>query len=650
MESTPPSRIADRPPKLDVAVTEDGLEAYVQPFPENPVDVRDVFRALAYYNVVSGIDSSLVTEVARLNDFEKPTLVARGRAAVAGRDASIEFLFETQASAAAPAEEAEAEADVQALIDGNPFDFRLGRVLPNVQPGDVLATKLPAMAGTPGHTVFGTPVAAPHGKDLPFNPGRNTKFGTDNLSVVARVSGTPIVERDGRVSVLDTYVVKDVNLVTGNISHIGNVRVDGDVMYGFVVEATGDIDVHGNVEGGSLFAGRNLIVRGGMRAHAKGEAAGDVVVRFVDPDCYIKAKGKVVVQRNCIQSHVDSLDKVAIGGTLIGGHIRSAMGIEATVAGSTGAAATTVEIDHTISEVFLQHLRETLERLEAGEEVQDNFPPPSEPPPSIPPGPLGELAYEGWAPAPESVEYPSRRFSAPPPSSTTRPNALLPRPSLPPAASSVARMKAAIPAAPRAPSLPPRSALSGAPGPLSSSRLSAAPPAARTMAPGGPQSTRPGALGSPPSGRPPPPPSMRPPPGSIAPPAASGALRPSIGVLKISKGGQPQSLRPPPVAGHPPGPNRNADKVLSPAEVARKQMSDLVMHHQRMNSVRRHIRFLERELTARNKGPGRVVFRQNCFVGVRVIIDQVEFRVLSDSFGSMFFWRDEEVHEGRLLV
>ena len=47
MESTPPSRIADRPPKLDVAVTEDGLEAYVQPFPENPVDVRDVFRALA---------------------------------------------------------------------------------------------------------------------------------------------------------------------------------------------------------------------------------------------------------------------------------------------------------------------------------------------------------------------------------------------------------------------------------------------------------------------------------------------------------------------------------------------------------------------------------------------------------------------------
>jgi uncharacterized protein len=630
MESTPPSAAAERPPKLDVAVTEDGLEAYVQPLPDIPITVGDVLHALAYYNVVFGIDASLVAEVARANDSERPMLVARGRSAVAGRDATIEYFFETQTKEAVTSTD---DKEAEALIaNADAGDIRLGKVLPNVQPGDVLATKIPAMAGTAGNTVFGTPIPAAHGRDLAFAIGRNTRFGDDNLSVIARISGTPVVERDGKISVLDTYVVKEVNLATGNISHIGNVRVDGDVLAGFIVEATGDIDVHGNVEGATLLAGRNLVVRGGMRGHAKGEAAGDVVVRFVDPDCSIKAKGKVIVQRNCIQGTIEALEKVSVGGNLIGGHVKSAMGVDAAIAGSSGAVLTTLEVDHTLSEALLAHLREELERLETGGVEAAAMPPPGE-----------GTEEEEIEPAPATVASPSIRPQAMPP----RPSAVPPRPSIAPPANTVSRMKAAIPAAPRAPSLPPR------PGAASASRLPAAPPRPGTAGPAsvrpgpaaGPASVRPGA---PPTNRPgAPPSSMRPPP-SVPPPSMPGSQRPSMGVIKIAKGGgPPQSLRAPaPVSANP----RDADKALSPAELARKQMSDLVRYHQRMAAMRKHIRFLERELGLRSKAPGRIICRQSCFQGVRVVIEQVEFKVNADSFGSMFFLRGDEVQEGKLLV
>ncbi len=650
MESTPPSTVADRPPKLDVAVTEDGLEAYVQPLPDIPITVGDVFHARAYYNVVSGIDTSLVAEVARANDPDRPMLVARGRSAIAGRDATIEYFFETQARETTHADDKETES---LIANADATDFRLGKVLPNVQPGDVLATKIAAMAGTAGNTVFGTPIPAAHGRDLVFAIGRNTRFGDDNLSILARISGTPVVERDGKVSVLDTYVVKEVNLATGSISHVGNVRVDGDVLAGFVVEATGDIDVHGNVEGATLLAGRNLVVRGGMRGHAKGEAAGDVVVRFVDPDCSIKAKGKVIVQRNCIQGTIESLEKVSIGGNLIGGYVRSAMGVDAAIAGSSGAVLTTLEVDHTLSEALLAHLREELDRLETGGVEAASMAAPSE-----------AAESEEFEPAPATMASPSVRPQAVPP----RPSVTPPRPSIAPPSSTISRMKASIPAAPRAPSLPPR------PGAASSSRLPAAPPrpgvsgpssvrpgpaaspasvrpgAPSSLRPGAPPSMRPGApsANGPASVRPgAPPSSMRPPP-SVPPPSLPGSQRPSMGVIKIAKGGgPPQSLRAPAAA--PPS-ARDADKALSPAELARKQMSDLVRYHQRMAAMRRHIRFLERELGLRSKAPGRIICRQNCYLGVRIVIDQVEFKVNADSFGAMFFLRGDEVHEGKLLV
>jgi hypothetical protein len=572
-------------------------------------------------------------------------LVARGRAAVPGRDASIEFFFDVHATGG-PADDRDAEALIE---NADKADFRSGKLLANVQPGDVLAIKIPAMAGTAGNTVFGTPIPAPHGKDAPFALGKNTAFGDDNLSILARLSGTPTIERDGKVSVLDTYAVKEVNLATGNISHIGNVRVDGDVLAGFVVEATGDIDVHGNVEGATLIAGRNLVVRGGMRGHAKGEAAGDVVVRFVDPDCTIKAKGKVVVQRNCIQGHIEALEKVSVGGNLIGGMVKSAMGIDAAIAGSAGAVPTTLEIDHTISEALLTHLREELDRLENGGELRDSMVPSalggasdSEPPPATQQSPASFASPHA---APPSTQRPN---SVMPP----RPGAVPPRPSINPGATSVSRMKASLPAPPRTPSLPPRPG-----GPPSASRLQAAPPRPGAS---GPQSVRPGApppsSTTNPSMRPTGPASVRPgapspsmrPPGSIPPPAIPGNARPSLGVLKVAKGGgPPQSLRAPAAPAAPP---RDFEKVLTPAELARKQMSDAVLAQQRMSAIRKHIRFLEREMVARTKGPGRVVCRQNCFIGVRVIIDQVEYRVLADGFGTMFFLRGDEVQEGKLLM
>lgn len=117
-------------------------------------------------------------------------VVARGRPAQKGRDAEIRFLF------------AGRDAAPEAGLRGET------RVLARevALPGQILAVKTPATAGTPGITVRGNPIAAEPGADLELQAGAG--IDVDGHGLVFRLAGS-----DPAIPVVQGGVLQALSLV-----------------------------------------------------------------------------------------------------------------------------------------------------------------------------------------------------------------------------------------------------------------------------------------------------------------------------------------------------------------------------------------------------------------------------------------------------
>lgn len=85
--------------------------------------------------------------------------------------------------------------------------------------------------------------------------------------------------------VSDVYdVPANVDVSTGDIEYKGTVHVNGNVLTGYMIQATGDIIVNGVVEGAILIAGGNIVLKRGMQGMTKGSlsAAGNITAKFIE--------------------------------------------------------------------------------------------------------------------------------------------------------------------------------------------------------------------------------------------------------------------------------------------------------------------------------------------------------------------------------
>ena len=142
-------------------------------------------------------------------------------------------------------------------------DYKDMNIFIRAQIGDVLAVRIPETAGVPGKNVFGEDIAPKPGKAIALPQGKNTKI-VNNHELVALIDGQ-IVD-DGKKISVDPHLVIDssVDVGTGNVDFAGSIEIKGDVESGFIVQATGDIEIKGMV-GGAEVKGRSVIVHGGIR-------------------------------------------------------------------------------------------------------------------------------------------------------------------------------------------------------------------------------------------------------------------------------------------------------------------------------------------------------------------------------------------------
>jgi hypothetical protein len=344
---------------VNVMVSPDKMKAYIS---FNPPDngrmltLDEVLGELSKNGVIYGINKTNLETVVKYPVFNEMICVAEGTQPVNGHNGKVEFSFDINR-----------ESRPTILEDGR-VDFRELNLIQSAEKGQVLCTLIPPVPGVPGKTVYGTDLPALDGKPVPMPKGRNVVVSDDGATLLANISGQ-ISYIDGKVSVFATYEVQaDVDNSTGNINFIGNVSVRGNVLSGFVIEAGGNVEVLGVVEGAVIKAGGDIILRRGMQGMGKGVlvSGGDIIARYIE-NSNIEARNDIKAEA-IMHSNVKCGNKLELSGRkglLVGGSCKVGKEIVAKVIGSHLATVTDIEVgvDPTIRERY-KAVKEEMIRME----------------------------------------------------------------------------------------------------------------------------------------------------------------------------------------------------------------------------------------------------------------------------------------------
>jgi uncharacterized protein (DUF342 family) len=356
------SRVAQG--KLSVRILSDGMEATMllsSPRSEGqPLTLPEALTAIMHAGVTFGVDPQAVEEALETNS-DTAVVIAQGKAPVHGVDAVVTYHELLQTPTGYP----------QLKTDGGVDHFQLNLVR-NVSPGAILATRVAAQKGTPGMTVLGGTIPCQEVRDHPLRVGKGCRLSDDGLSVEAELDGHAVLGYDGRISISPIFEIRgDVDASTGNIEFIGTVIIMGGVNQGYSVKAGQSVEIHGGIDGGTVDAGGDIVVRYGILGGNRGRviAGGRIQCRFVENGDIRSAKD-LLVSDGILHSRVRCGGRVLVNGrrgSIIGGSIKAREEVSSKIIGS--ALLTTSEIEVGVSPETreeLDSLKRSLHEVEEG--------------------------------------------------------------------------------------------------------------------------------------------------------------------------------------------------------------------------------------------------------------------------------------------
>ncbi len=350
---------------IGLEVSPDAMEAWLNLTPAaggQAASVAAVLDLLAENNVAEGIDLPAV-EAALLAGQAERTVIARGTLPVHGEDGRLESLIPEV-------------RDRRPRINFDGYtDYRdLGDIFV-VHAGDWLMLRHPPGEGVPGRDLLGTLVAAESGKPVVFaSQLAGTAFDPENPDLlVAAMTGQPVVVKGGMI-VEPVYRVAQVSMATGNVDFDGSVVVAGDVCAGMKVRATGDIEVGGVVDMGTLDAGGNIVVKGGVLGALGRQTSEDCEVRcggnfhaVYAQQAKVTAGDSIFIDDTAIQSELSAANHIKVGGKkrghIVGGHAQATFSIAAKVIGSPNRSLTRCTIG--VNPSLLQEMKELAKARDA---------------------------------------------------------------------------------------------------------------------------------------------------------------------------------------------------------------------------------------------------------------------------------------------
>lgn len=321
---------------------------------------EDILSDLELAGVVHGIQQDVIDQFLKNPVYCRNYIVAVATPPVQGHDAEIEYHFDLNTTARPKLKE-----------DGSVDFHQLGNIKP-VEVGDKLATLTPADRGKPGTNVAGASLPPNKVAVKVLRFGRNITLSEDKCELYSQVAGH-VTLVDDMVMVSNVYEVPaNVDASTGDIEYNGTVNVTGNVNTGYVVKAENDIIVNGVVEGATLVAGGNIVLKRGMQGMSRGtlDAVGNITAKFIE-NSTVRCNGTLMCDA-VLHSDVEAKDKISIlgrKGLINGGHVRSYTNIAATQLGSMMGIQTIVEIMSDVELVKTQldlgeRIKQSIETLE----------------------------------------------------------------------------------------------------------------------------------------------------------------------------------------------------------------------------------------------------------------------------------------------
>lgn len=290
---------------------------------------------LEYKGIVFGIDDDEVLKLADKSNYMASLTIAKGVAAVEGKNAELHYCFDTD------------KALKPSIKEDGSVDFRNLDGFNHIKAGDVLATITPVDRGASGTNVYGKEILPARVKNVSFKFGRNMYISEDGLQLISSVSGHVTLEGD-KIFVSNILEVTDVDNSTGNIEYDGDVVISGNVLAGFSVKATGNIEIRGVMEGAYVEAGGNITLVHGVQGMSKAKiiAGGNIVTKFIESAENVSANGDLESD-TLLHSKVNVKGIIKVqgkNGLIIGGDVRSIHGITAKTIGNVMGTATVIGV------------------------------------------------------------------------------------------------------------------------------------------------------------------------------------------------------------------------------------------------------------------------------------------------------------------
>ena len=296
--------------------------------------LEDIKKELNFAGIKFGIKESEINRFLQDKYYCTDYILAKGQLPTEGKDASIEYFFNTNPNLKPKLNE-----------DGS-VDFFSLSAISQVNAGDKLATLTPEVEGRNGYDIFGEPIPPKDVRKLTLKHGRGISESEDGLSIISDVNGHATLV-DGQVFVSEVYEVSDVDTATGNIDYEGNVCVLGNVKAGYILKAKGDIEIRGVVEGALVEATGNITIARGMNGMGKGilKAGGNIISKFLE-NTNVSCEGYIHAEA-ILHSTISCKGDVEVTGKkgfITGGIVRSRGIVSCKTIGSTMGVDTIIEV------------------------------------------------------------------------------------------------------------------------------------------------------------------------------------------------------------------------------------------------------------------------------------------------------------------
>ena len=330
--------VMSRDSTIEMQISEDNMSCYITITESigygNGIAEADLKKYLEEQGITFGLKEDVIKSIFEKGGYCQSEMVASGSPVVDGKDGYLEYHFDW-------------ENRNKPLIneDGKADFFNLNLII-EAKEGAELVTVHPPVVGENGMNVKGRQITSKAGKRVVPPMGKNVFLSEDGTKILSKVEGEVVIEKKA-VSVYPVHtVITDVGPATGNIEFSGSVIVKGSLNDGYSINAGGNVELTGQVTGGTIKAGGDVIAMQGIQAQATVHSGGRIMTKFIENSVLVAATdidgGEAIIQ--CDISAGGQVIALNRKGVIVGGSVRAGRLVNCVVVGSDMGTMTTIEI------------------------------------------------------------------------------------------------------------------------------------------------------------------------------------------------------------------------------------------------------------------------------------------------------------------